>query len=54
MSNSRSETPLRVAALSAVGATLLCASAFHVAQNRLALTGGNVATGKSIWLGCVR
>ena len=38
-------------ALFAVGATLLCALAFHAAQNRLALTGGSVALSKGIWLG---
>jgi hypothetical protein len=51
MSNSHSEARLRVGALFAVGATLLCALAFHAAQNRFALTGGNVALCKGIWLG---
>jgi len=51
MSNSRSEARLRFGALSAVGATLLCALAFHAAQNRFALTGGSVALCKGIWLG---
>ena len=41
MSNSRSESRTearpRVGVLFAVGATLLCALAFHVAQNRFAL-----------------
>jgi hypothetical protein len=51
MSSSRSEARLRVGALSAVGATLLCALAFQVAQNRFALTGGSVAWSKGLWLG---
>jgi hypothetical protein len=51
MSNSRSEARLRFGALLAVGATLLCALAFHEAQNRFALTGGSVALCKGIWLG---
>jgi hypothetical protein len=51
MSNSRSEARLRVVALSVVAGTLLCALAFHAAQNRFALTGGGVALSKGIWLG---
>jgi hypothetical protein len=50
-SESRSEARLRLGALFAVGVTLLCALAFHAAQNRLALTGGSVALSKGIWLG---
>ena len=42
---------MRIAALAAVAATLSLAVAFHVVQNRLALTGGDVALSKSVWLG---
>jgi hypothetical protein len=51
MSNSRSEARLRLGALFAVGATLLCALAFHALQNRVALAGGSLALSKGIWLG---
>lgn len=51
MSTSRSDATLRIAALASVSATMMCALAFHIVQNRFALTGGSIALSKSIWLG---
>ena len=51
MSRSGSEGGLRIAVLAAATATLSLAVVFHVVQNGLALTGGDVALSKSVWLG---
>jgi hypothetical protein len=47
-----SERRLRVVALWAVAAIALASIAFHLLQNRMALTGGGIAWPKSLWLGC--
>jgi hypothetical protein len=52
MSTWFSERRLRVVALWAVAAIALTSIAFHLLQNRMALTGGGIAWPKSVWLGC--
>ena len=52
MSTWFSDRSLRFVALSAVAGIAMASVAFHVLQNRMALTGGGIAWSKSLWLGC--
>lgn len=52
MSNWSSERRLRFAVLASIVSVIAAGLAFHVLQNRLALTGGGIAWPKSMWLSC--